>query len=261
MSDTPAELLVTREGHVATVLMHRPPNNYVDHKFLRALVAVFSGLAADEECRSVVLASDAKHFCAGANFALGSVSAARSDEPGESGQFYKTATQLFRFPKPIVAAVNGAAVGAGLGIALAADFRVTCPEARFSANFVQLGLHPGFGLTVTLPDLLGRQAAAKLLLTGRRLTGEQAAAIGLVDELVPASELRAAATALATELAAAAPLAVRSTRATLRRGLADAVEVATEREFVEQDWLGATEDFRTGIAAGMRRERPVFKGR
>ncbi len=261
MSDISAELLVTREGHVATVVMNRPPNNYVDYGFIRALVTAFAGLAADEACRSVVLASNAKHFCAGADFAQGSVSAARSAVPGEAGHFYKMAAQLFRFPKPIVAAVNGAAVGAGLGLALVADFRITCSEAWFSANFVQIGLHPGFGLTVTLPGLLGRQAAAKMMLTGRRLTGAQAEAIGLADQLVPAGELRVAAMALALEIAEAAPLAVMSTRASLRRGLADVVEVATEREYVEQDWLGATEDFRTGTAASMRRERPVFKGR
>ena len=260
MSDAGAQLLVMMDGYVATVAMHRPPNNHIDHAYLGDLVNAFESLATDARCRSVVLASDSKHFCAGADFAQGSVDAARGAAPDGSGQFYKTAVRLFRFPKPVVAAVNGAAVGAGLGLALMADFRVTCPEARFSANFIRIGLHPGFGLTATLPRLLGPQAAAKLLLTGRRLTGEQAAAIGLADDMVPAGDLRAAACALAAELAAGAPLAVMSTRATLRRGLADAVERATEREYVEQDWLGATEDFRRGTAANIRRETPVFTG-
>jgi enoyl-CoA hydratase/carnithine racemase len=173
---------------------------------------------------------------------------------------YKEAVRLWRTTKPIVAAVQGAAVGAGLGLAVMADFRVACPEARLSANFTRMGFHPGFGLTATLPRLIGAQKAALVFYTGRRFTGEEALAMGLVDRLVPATELRAAAQALAAEIAEAGPLAIVSTRETLRRGLAEAVQAATEREYQEQTWLRQTEDFREGTRAMAERRTPVFKG-
>ena len=115
--------------------------------------------------------------------------------------------------------MHGAAVGGGLGLALVADFRVTCQEARFSANFNRLGFHPGFGLTATLPRLVGAQQAALLFYTGRRIPGDEAVRIGLADLLVPQAEVRSAAQALALEIAQSAPLAVMSTRETVRRGL------------------------------------------
>ena len=130
---------------------------------------------------------------------------------------YVEAVRLFSAKKPIVAAVQGAAVGAGLGLALVADFRVAAPEARFTANFVKLGFHPGFGITHTLPRLIGEQRAALMCLTGRRIKASEALAWGLVDELAPLDELRAAALRLAREIAENAPLAVQSTRATLPR--------------------------------------------
>ena len=173
---------------------------------------------------------------------------------------YKEAIRLWRTGKPIVAAVQGAAVGAGLGLAVMADFRVACPEARFSANFTRMGFHPGFGLTATLPRLIGAQQAAFVFYTGRRFTGEDAKAIGLVDQLVPQERLIETATALATEIAEAGPLAIVSTRETLRRGLADAVQAATEREYQEQTWLRQTDDFREGTKAMAERRRPDFKG-
>jgi enoyl-CoA hydratase/carnithine racemase len=157
--------------------------------------------------------------------------------------------------------VQGAAVGGGLGLALVADFRVTCQEARFSANFNRLGFHPGFGLTATLPRLVGVQQAALLFYTGRRIPGDEAVRIGLADVLVSLAEVRGAAQSLALEIAQSAPLAVTSTRETVRRGLCDAIETATERELVEQDWLRRTEDFKEGIKAMAERRLPDFQGR
>src|SRR5262249_59498352 len=102
--------------------------------------------------------------------------------------------------KPIIAAVHGPAVGGGLGLAMAADFRVTCPEARFCANFTRLGFHPGFGLTVTLPAVIGETKAALMFYTSRRMSGEEAYAIGLADVLVPQDQVRDAAIKLAPEI-------------------------------------------------------------
>src|SRR4029079_13312071 len=145
----------------------------------------------------------------------------RKSEAGQAGHLYLEAVRLFRTAKPIVGAIHGAAVGGGLGQALVPDVRVTCPQARFCANFTRLVCHPGFGLTVTLPELIGPSKAALMFHTGRRFTGEEAFAMGLADVLVAQDRVRAAATELATEIAHSAPLAVVATRATLRAGLAD----------------------------------------
>jgi enoyl-CoA hydratase/carnithine racemase len=174
---------------------------------------------------------------------------------------YKEATRLFRTKKPIVAAVHGAAVGGGLGLALVADFRVTCEEARFSANFNRLGFHPGFGLTATLPRLVGPQKAALLFYTGRRIAGDEAVAIGLADLLVAQAEVRSAAQKLAVEIAQSAPLAVVSTRETIRRGFADHIEAQTERELIEQEWQRRTADFKEGVKAMAERRLPNFQGK
>jgi enoyl-CoA hydratase/carnithine racemase len=174
---------------------------------------------------------------------------------------YREALRLFAAATPVVAAVQGAAVGGGLGLALSADFRVASPGSRFSANFARLGFHHGFGLSVTLPGLAGQQAALDLLLTGRRVPGEEALSLGLCDRLVEDNEVRLAAHALAAELARSAPLAVQSIRATLRAGLIKRVEAALEREASEQDRLRESEDFREGVAASLERRTPRFEGR
>ena len=142
-----------------------------------------------------------------------------------------------------------------------ADFRITCAEARYSANFTRLGFHPGFGLSYTLPRLIGPQQAALLFYTGRRIDGTEAARIGLADTLVPQADVLSAAQALAKEIAVSSPAAVQSVRASMRRGMADAFEAATEREFQQQSWQRQMEDFAEGRAAMAERREPNFKGR
>ena len=138
---------------------------------------------------------------------------------------------------------------------------MTCAEARFSANFNRLGFHPGFSLTYTLPRLVGQQKANLLFYTGRRVTGDEAVAMGMADVLVPLADVRTAATALATEIAQSSPLAVQSTRETMRRGFADAAEQATEREMTEQEWTRKTSDFKEGVKAWGEKRLPSFQGR
>jgi enoyl-CoA hydratase/carnithine racemase len=169
--------------------------------------------------------------------------------------------RLFSCKKPVVAAIQGAAIGGGLGLALVADFRVVTREARFAGNFVKIGIHPGFGLTYTLPRLVGSQKASLLLLTGRRIDGEEALDMGLADVLVEPDNLRSAAVGLAREIAENAPLAVLSTRTTMRRGLAEAVKAQTDHEFVEQARLMRTEDHKEGVKAVAERRVGNFVGR
>jgi 2-(1,2-epoxy-1,2-dihydrophenyl)acetyl-CoA isomerase len=254
---TTPELTTTLDGHVATVEFHRPPNNFFNAPLIGQIADTCDELAAGGDCRAIVLCSRGKHFCAGADFA--------SHDPlgGQTGpHLYDHAIRLFEQPLPIVAAVQGSAIGGGLGVAMAADFRVASPASRFAANFALLGFHHGFALSVTLPDAVGHQTAQDLLYTGRRVGGEEAHRLGLCDRLVGDDEIREQAQAWATEIAAAAPLAVRSIRETLRgAALADRARAAMARERAEQDRLRETEDWNEGVAAVSERRAADFKGR
>jgi 2-(1,2-epoxy-1,2-dihydrophenyl)acetyl-CoA isomerase len=246
------------DDHVALVEIHRPPSNFFDVDLIRSLAEAYGTLDADPACRAILLASEGKHFCAGADFSAQS-NAERLPEEG-AASLYREAVRLFRSEKPVVAVVQGAAIGGGLGLACSADFRVAAPEARFAANFAQLGFHHGFGLTVTLPLITGQQRALELLYMGRRIPGEEAYRIGLCDRLVPVAEVRDRARELAAEIATSGPLAVRSIRQTMRGHLADAVAAATDREDAEQIRLRTTNDFAEGVRATAERRPPRFTG-
>ena len=237
--------------HVTLVEFSRPPHNYFDGALIGAIADAYERLERGGSCRAIVLCSEGKPFCAGANFA--------AENPAE-GDLYEQAVRLFAARLPVVAAVQGAAVGGGLGVALSADFRVASPDSRFSANFARLGIHHGFGVTVTLPLVVGHQRALELLYTGVRLGGEQAHAIGLCDRLVASDRLREQAVALAGEIAASSPLAVRAIRETMRGQLAERVREATAHEADEQAKLFATSDFREGVSAAAERRPPRFTG-
>ncbi len=243
------------EARVATVEIHRPPANFFDTALITSLADVFEALDADPGCRAILLCSEGKHFCAGADFGGGG-----SREVRDTGDLYEEAVRLFATRTPVVAAVQGAAVGGGLGLALMPDFRFAAKEARFSANFARLGFHHGFGLSVTLPALVGQQRAMDLLYTGRRVPGEEALALGLCDRLAPLETLRAEARAYAAEIAQSAPLAVVSIRATLRGDLAERIRVATQHEAAEQGRLRETSDWKEGVRAMAERRPPNFTG-
>jgi 2-(1,2-epoxy-1,2-dihydrophenyl)acetyl-CoA isomerase len=236
---------------VMLVEFSRPPHNYFDEALIGAIADAYEQLEGEGACRAIVLCSAGKNFCAGANFA--------GSNPAD-GDLYEQAVRLFSGSLPVVAAVQGAAIGGGLGVALSADFRVASPESRFSANFARLGIHHGFGVTVTLPRVVGQQRALELLYTGVRLGGEDAQRIGLCDRLVASEHLREQAVALADEIAASAPLAVRSIRGTMRGDLAEQIRKATEREAAEQATQWETNDFREGVRAAAERRPPRFTG-
>ena len=249
---------VTVEGHVAVVEFNRPPHNFASVELMRDLADALDDVDGDRGLRASVMVGAGKSFCAGAD--LASPEGVGGSGMGGISPLYHQAVRLFSAKKPIVAGIQGAAVGAGLGLALVADFRVVAPEARFVSNFVKLGFHPGFGVTYTLPRVVGEQRALLMCLTGRRIKGEEALAWGLADAMVPLAEVRAGALALAGELAENAPLAVEATRATLRAGLAEAVRTQTGLELVEQTRLRATRDFAEGVRSVNERRPGVFIG-
>src|SRR5882724_7008394 len=219
---------VEKTGHVTTIEIQRPPLNFFDVSLINQIADALTDIDNDPEARAVVLAAQGKAFCAGANFG----------DPARQEQEAREKSD-----------------------AASADFRVTCPEARFAANFTKLGFHPGFGLTVTLPELVGKNNAELIFYTSRRVTGEEAYRMGLANECVPQDQVRGAAMKLAQEIAECSPLGLLSTRATIRAGLADRVMAATTHELAEQTRLRATEDFKEGVKATEQRRVPNFKGR
>jgi enoyl-CoA hydratase/carnithine racemase len=258
---------VEKHDHVGLIEIRRPPLNFFDVSLINQIADALEEFDRDVEIRCSVLAAQGKAFCAGANFS----DPARQEQekraesnPGENlpiNHLYVQAVRIFRNQKPFVAAIHGAAIGGGLGLAVSADFRVTCPEARFAANFTKLGFHPGFGLTTTLPELIGKNNAELMFYTSRRVTGEEAYRWGLANELVPQDQVRDAAMKLAGEIAECSPLGLVSTRATMRKGLADRVLAATNHELVEQNRLRLTEDFKEGVQATSERRVANFRGR
>ena len=260
---------VEKKDHVGIIEIQRPPLNFFDISLINQIADALEEFDRDIEIRASVLAAQGKAFCAGANFndparqeqEARAAKGDPADSLGPINHLYIQAVRIFRNKKPIVAAVHGAAIGGGLGLAVAADFRVTCPEARFSANFTKLGFHPGFGLTATLPELVGKNNAELIFYTSRRVTGEEATRMGLANLCVPQDQVRTEAIKLAQEIAECSPLGLLATRATMRAGLADRVMAATTHELAEQTRLRATEDFKEGVKATEQRRVANFRGR
>ncbi len=256
-------MTVDGDGHVAVVTLRRPPHNLLTVPLLRSLADALTAAASSH--RVLVLCSEGRSFCAGADFRSSEAPdpAARGDTFGaQTSLFYAEAARIFELPVPVVAAVQGPAIGAGFGLALACDLRVVGQGGWFQANFVRLGIHPGFALSATLPRLVGQGVAADLFLTGRRVDASTALSMGLASRVVDgASDVVAAAIELAGEIAAGAPLAVHSTRATLRAGLAGEAREAMHHELAEQRRLAGTGDAIEGVAAMLEGRTPDFHGR
>jgi enoyl-CoA hydratase/carnithine racemase len=246
-----SDVSVDVDGHVALVEMHRPPTNFFDEALLGAIGQALFEIDEDPEVRAIVLCAEGKHFCAGADL--------RNVDSHGLRRVYRKAFALFSTRKPIVAAVQGAAIGGGAGLALAADFRVATPKSRFSTNFARLGFHQGFGISVTLPAVVGQQKALELLYTGRAVLGTEALEIGLVDRLVD-DDPRAAALDFAREIAGSAPMSLVAIRATMRRTLNAQVHAALDQEAAAQTVLLDTKDMREGIDASIGKREPVFVG-
>lgn len=251
MKDQYGDVTVTLlEGHVAQCEIRRPPNNFFDHQLITDLADCFEDIDKEQSIRAIVLCAEGKHFCAGANFGSNERAAELEKRTADDrNPLYDEAVRLFYCKKPVIAAVQGAAVGGGFGLSLMADFRVVCPATRMTANFVKLGFTPGFGLTHTLERIVGAQRANLLFMTGRRINGETALEWGLGDIFTDTENVRQAAIDLAQEIAENAPLALLSIREQMRPDLAEKVNAVTTIESREQKWLQQTNDHKEGIKA------------
>jgi 2-(1,2-epoxy-1,2-dihydrophenyl)acetyl-CoA isomerase len=262
------DITVTEHDSVATLCIHRPPHNYFDPSLVRGLAGAALEISQTGDARCIVLCSEGRSFCAGANFGTSKGGRGKVEAEAEkarpslrSGHMYEEAARLLDVEVPMIAAVQGAAIGGGLGLALLCDFRVAGPRARFVANFAGLGIHQGFGLSVTLPSVVGTQAASRMLLTAEEVSPHQALEMGLCDQLVAEEDLADAADRLARVIASQAPLAVRSIRRTLRGRLRADFLTAIDREINEQAWLFRTADHREALAALSDKRPPDFESR
>ncbi len=252
------------DAHVATVEIHHPPHNFFSLRRIHDIANAFDSVDANADARAILFCTEGKNFCAGADFEASGgklTSEVATEEVDLSDRhLYDEAVRLFSTKTPVVAAVQGAAVGGGFGLACMADFRVGGPGTRLTANFARLGFHQGFGLSATLPRIAGNQAALELLYTGRRIKGDEGHALGLLDRYTEDEQIRNVAYELAAEIAASAPLAVQSIKETMRGDLPAIIRAVTDREKAEQDRLTQTEDWTEGVKAMSERRVPDFKG-
>ena len=251
--------------HIATITLNRAENrNSMTPEVLSGLEQAVSAARDDCEVRCVIVTGRGRSFCAGADFK--SRVAGVGEEPyvaphERSYGTYEPFLSLLDLEVPTIAAMQGHAIGGGLGLAVVCDLRVASSASRYGANFVRLGLHPGMATTYLLPRLMGVPRAVEFLLTGRIVDGREAAEAGLVHYAVESDEVLARAGELASEIASAAPVAVRWTKRSIYQGLGwDPREAARQEAHLQSRTL-ETEDFREGVAALLKKRTADFKGR
>lgn len=250
-------VLVKREQRVATVTLNRPERlNAGDLRTMEELLDAFRKLERDDEVRVILLNGAGRVFCAGVDLRSNTL------DPDTLPVVMDTISELIltmrRLPKPIIAAVHGAAVGGGMNLALACDIILAAENTKFSQPFVLRGLHPDTGGTYFLPRLIGRVKACELFFTGRFFDAEEANRLGLINQVVPADELEAKANELALKLAKNAPKAM----ARIKRSVNDALEMSLasmlEHEATTQILCAMGEEVREGVRAFLEKREPVF---
>ena len=240
---------------VTQLAMRGDGRNPLDLDLVRSVADHLEELDGDAACRAVVLSSEDRHFCAGATSKISGAGPSWSTE-----DLYAQVPRLAAFGKALVIALNGAAVGGGVGLAMWGDWRQMARDARLQVNFSRLGYTPGFGLTATLPALLGGHRAAELMMSGRSVGADEALRIGLCDGLSAADDLLHDAIERATVFAAAAPLASRAVKTAARRALIASIPGVLSDELSEQTRLKATADYAEGMAAVKEGRAPEFTG-
>ena len=258
-----AVLYASADG-VGEITLNRPENrNSMTEDVLEGLQAAIEKLRADGDLRCVIITGRGRSFCAGADFKSGAQRGGEGQAPHErSMAMYEPFLGVLEIEVPVIAAMQGHAVGGGLGLAIVCDLRVANESARYGANFTRLGLHPGMATTYILPRLVGLPRAAEWLFTGRLMSGAEAAEAGLANYACSGPDaVLEKARELAREIASAAPLAVRWTKKSLYRGIDWDPRSAAEFEAHAQSRTLETSDAKEGIAALLEKRDPVFQGR
>jgi 2-(1,2-epoxy-1,2-dihydrophenyl)acetyl-CoA isomerase len=261
MADDPsATLLQQVDGGVATLTLNRPDAlNALNSELRRALLAALKAAARDEAIRAVVLTGAGRGFCAGADLRGGS--AERDFRSVLRAEYGPLIAAMRSLPKPVVAAINGLAAGAGVSLGLAADLVIASEDARFVPAFNRIALVPDSGLARTLARALGRHRAFEILMGERQLTAPEARDLGLVAAVLPADGLAAAARELATRLADGPTATIGLTKRLLNLAEEATLEEALEAEAALQELAGRTADHAEGVAAFAEKRDPRFTGR
>jgi enoyl-CoA hydratase/carnithine racemase len=260
----PAHLRVERpSGGVALLTLANPEQrNAMSPAMTSAWVDAIDELASDASVRAVVVTGEGSAFCSGGDTSwLASEPDASVDRlRARMLPFYRSWLSIRRLEVPTIAAINGAAIGAGLCLPLACDIRVASTRARMGVPFTRLGMHSGMGATYLLPDVVGHSTARDLLLTGRLVDAQEALRIGLVSRVLPEENFLSAALELATDVAAAAPVASKLTKVALSSQF-DSLDAALQWEALAQPVTLATEDLQEGVTAARERRTAHFAGR
>jgi enoyl-CoA hydratase/carnithine racemase len=253
----------TDDGVAVLTLANPDQRNAMSDRMTASWVAAVEELAGDASVRVVVVTGEGSAFCSGGNTSwIASEPDATVDElRTRMLPFYRAWLSIRRLEVPTIAAVNGAAIGAGLCLALACDLRYAAAGARLGVPFVRLGMHAGMGGTHLLPEVVGEAHAKDLLLTGRVVDADEALRIGLVSRVHPDASFLDEVLATAHEVAATAPIATRLTTLALRDGGHADLESALQWEAMAQPITLATADLQEGIAASKERRSPRFAGR
>lgn len=253
-------VLVDRQGAIFEITLNRPDNrNSMTPETLPAFREAIATATTTDGVRCVIITGTGTSFSAGADF-RSSLLDDRPADPGAQYEIYAPFLEVLDIEVPVIAAMQGHAVGGGFGLALLCDLRIANRDARYGANFTRLGLSPGMALSYVVPRLVGVASAMELLLTGTLVDGARAAEIGLVNRAVPGDEVLTAARALAREVAAAAPEAVRLTKQLIYQHLDWDPRSAARTEAPIQAQTGTMDDFREGVAALLEKRPPDFTG-
>lgn len=256
-------LLVTHENGLLTITLNRPDKyNALTRQMADELIAVGKTAARDETIRCLLLTGAGKGFCTGQDLDEAAARPAGfSFRDNLQSGFNRVVAQLRELPKPVVMAINGPCVGAGLGLALAADIRLASEKAFFMPAFIGVALGPDTGASYWLPRLIGVARATKMLFTNERVSAEQAAVWGLINEVVPHDELLFQATALGESLAQGPTLSLGLTKRALNHSLGVSFAEQLDYEAYLQEVAGHSADYQEGRAAFREKRKPNFQGR
>jgi 2-(1,2-epoxy-1,2-dihydrophenyl)acetyl-CoA isomerase len=258
-------LLETKHEGITVLVMNRPDRlNALNNELSSALNDALGRIAEDASVRVVVITGAGRAFCAGGDLAaIGKGRQSRETQSLEpllrAGM--QAVLRMRTIPQPVIAAVNGAAAGAGMNIALAADIRIAAEEATFGQNFAKVGLFPDYGGTYFLPQLVGPARAAELFYTGDMIDAKTALSIGIVNHVVPGVQLEAEVKSLARKIALGPSLPIQAVKKTLFAAEKNKLSEALEHEVQEQIRCFLSEDCSEGIRAFFDKRPPKFQGK
>jgi 2-(1,2-epoxy-1,2-dihydrophenyl)acetyl-CoA isomerase len=258
-------VIIEKEGGIATIKLNRPEKlNAIDEPMLKRMAEVFADAAGDDAVKALVVTGAGRGFCSGAD--VGNVLQKEEGEAEEfprdtEAAFHRLTDPLSSVDKPVIAAINGVAAGAGVSLALLCDIRIASENARFGLAFVRRGLIPDAGATYSVPRAIGLSKALWLMFTGDMIDAGRAEQLGLVDQVVPQEALEETVTALAKRIASGPSVAISLMKRAAYRGIHSDLNSQLEFEAVCQAICRRTEDCQEGVNAFLEKREPKFKGR